>query len=127
MSFSYFPVCRSLFSYFKYSLTFRVNNSPLPCMVNRNQFLCHLFVAYAQSGAKVLLFFDICKYKMHATPFFCHFGIFYPFSPSFSTPSSAVLLFLCIPKNAILFAYSKNLLYLCSRKLTLGCLRDISE
>ncbi len=65
--------------------------------------------------SKVLLFFDICKYKMHATAFFCHFGIFYPVSPSFSAPSSAVHLFLCFPKNAILFAYSKNLLYLCTR------------
>ena len=31
------------------------------------------------------------------------------------------------PGKTIFLAYPKNLLYLCTRKLTLGCLRDISE
>ena len=30
-----------------------------------------------KNRAKVRLFSDICKYKMHAAPFFCHFGTFF--------------------------------------------------
>ena len=72
------------------------------------------FLTYANTKCMPRLFSAILAY-------------FIRFHPPFSAPSSAVHLFLCIPKNAILFAYSKKLLYLCTRKLTLGCLRDISE